>query len=173
MKFARTTAGSASAPEAQSDARLAGAESGFTLAEVLAAMLFMAIVIPVAVQGLRIASLAGEVAERKSQAARIAESVLVDNLITTNSRPTRLDGVAYEGTREFRWTLRSEEWSQGLTNKPSAGTSALNQMAGSQPAVDQFSANQVNMNLVTAEVTYPVQSKEYTFRISTLVNPNE
>lgn len=173
MRFARTITGNAHVYRARSGARLARAEAGFTLAEVLAAMLFMAIVIPVAVQGLRIASLAGEVAERKSQAARIAESVLVDNLITTNSRPTRLDGVAYEGTREFRWTLRSEEWSQGLTNKLSAGVSALNQLAGSQPAVDQFSANQVDMNLVTVEVRYPVQSTEYTFRISTLVNPNQ
>ena len=45
--------------------------AGFTLVEVLAALLFMAIVIPVAVEGLRIASLAGQVAQRKSVAARV------------------------------------------------------------------------------------------------------
>jgi type II secretory pathway component PulJ len=38
--------------------------SGFTLAEVLAAMLFLAIVIPVAVETLHVSSLAGEVAAR-------------------------------------------------------------------------------------------------------------
>lgn len=150
--------------------RQEAAEGGFTLAEVLAAMLFMAIVIPVAVQGLRIASLAGEVAERKSQASRIAESVLVDNLISTNSTATSLDGVALEGSREFRWTLRNEAWSQALTNKLPAGASAMNQLAGSQPAVDQFSANQVSMNLVTVEVKYPVQDRDYTVRLSTLVS---
>ena len=173
MKFARPHPSRPQSAQARSRARSAAAEGGFTLAEVLAAMLFMAIVIPVAVQGLRIASLAGEVAERKSQAARIAESVLVDNLVATNARPTRLDGVAYEGTREFRWTLQNGEWSQGLTNRMSAGASALNQMAGSQPTVDQFSANQVTMNLVTVEVTYPVQGRDFTIRLSTLVNPNQ
>src|SRR6266513_339917 len=59
-------------------------EAAFTLAEVLAALLFMAIVIPVAVQGLRIASRAGSVAERKSAAARVAEKILNENLVTTN-----------------------------------------------------------------------------------------
>ena len=41
--------------------------SAFTLAEVLAALLFMAIVIPVAMQGLRISSRAGELADRKRE----------------------------------------------------------------------------------------------------------
>src|SRR5882762_4963509 len=50
--------------------------AGFTLAEVLAALLFMAIVIPVAVQGLHIASRAGSVSERKAVGARIAERKL-------------------------------------------------------------------------------------------------
>ena len=45
--------------------------SAFTLAEVLAAMLFLAIVIPAAVEALHVASLAGEVAARKGAAARI------------------------------------------------------------------------------------------------------
>ena len=42
----------------------------FTLAEVLAALMFMAIVIPVAVQGLRVSSRAGALAERKREAVR-------------------------------------------------------------------------------------------------------
>ena len=41
-------------------------ESAFTLAEVLAALLFMAIVIPVAVEALHVASLSGEIATRKT-----------------------------------------------------------------------------------------------------------
>jgi len=158
------------AKKPSSKLRQGAAEGGFTLAEVLAAMLFMAIVIPVAVQGLRVASLAGEVAERKSQASRIAESVLVDNLISTNSRSTSVEGVSLEGTREFRWALRSEEWAQALTNRLSAGASAMNQLAGSQPAVDQFSANRMTMNLVTVEVKYLVQDRDYSVRLSTLVN---
>jgi len=70
--------------------------SGFTLAEVLAALLFMAIVVPVAMQGLHIASLAGAVAQRKGEAARIAQKVINESLITTN----------------WSQTLRSDPWNQ-------------------------------------------------------------
>jgi len=147
-------------------------ESGFTLAEVLAALLFMAIVIPVAVQGLRVASLAGEVAERKTQAARVAERILNEVALGTNSYQTSLTGTAVEGVREFRWTLRSEPWDQLMTNRLPIGTS-LNQLGGGQPAVDQFAASQVEMNLVTVEVTYPVQNDEYKVRLSTLTETGQ
>src|SRR5882724_9317251 len=84
--------------------------SAFTLAEVLAALLFMAIVIPVAVQGLRVASLAGEVAERKGQAARVAERILNENIVTTNWNKSVQSGTITEGVRQFNWTLRNELW---------------------------------------------------------------
>src|SRR6187401_1688498 len=42
--------------------------AAFTLVEVLAALAFMAIVIPVAVDGLRVANLAGQVGQRKAVA---------------------------------------------------------------------------------------------------------
>src|SRR5436190_9997237 len=57
---------------------------GFTLAEVMAALVFMAIVIPVALSALRIAARAGEVAARKSEAALVAERILNENIVTTN-----------------------------------------------------------------------------------------
>ena len=46
--------------------------AAFTLTEVLAALLFLAIVIPTAVEALHVASLAGEVAARKGAATRVA-----------------------------------------------------------------------------------------------------
>src|SRR5215207_7041870 len=58
----------------------------FTLAEVLAALAFMAIVIPVAVNGLRVANLAGQVGERKAVAARVAERVLNEWTVTGASQ---------------------------------------------------------------------------------------
>src|SRR5215472_7714880 len=87
-------------------------KSGFTLAEVLAALLFMAIVVPVAIQGLHIASLAGAVAQRKGEAARIAQRVLNESLITTNWSQSLQSGTTIEGQRQFRWTLRSDPWTQ-------------------------------------------------------------
>src|SRR5258708_30262408 len=56
--------------------------AGFTLVEMLAAMLFMAIVIPVALQGLRIASRAGAVAGRKGVAVQLAERKLNELIVT-------------------------------------------------------------------------------------------
>ena len=64
--------------------RRAVRQAGFTLAEVMAALLFLAIVIPTAVEVLHIASLAGEVAARKSEAARIADRILSESVVTTN-----------------------------------------------------------------------------------------
>ena len=121
-------------------------QAGFTLAEVLAALLFMAIVIPVAVQGLRVASMAGEVADRKSQAMRVAERLLNESMITTNWNKAMQSGVYIEGFREFRWTMRNEKW--------------------------PMDGNMYAPNLLTVEVGFPVQGNNYLVRLSTLTaNP--
>jgi Tfp pilus assembly protein PilV len=69
----------------------------FTLAEVLAAMLFLAIVIPAAVEALHVASLAGEVAARKGAAARVADRILNESLVTTNWNNGTQSGTVTEG----------------------------------------------------------------------------
>ena len=112
----------------------------FTLAEVLAALVFMAIVIPVAMQGLNIASRAGEVAERKREAVRVAERLLNENVVTTNQMQSAQSGVVHELDREYRWTLRTERWATDST-----------------------------MQLMSVDVTYPVQGKDYEVELSTLV----
>ncbi|HEY1490962.1 MAG TPA: hypothetical protein VGF90_07970 [Verrucomicrobiae bacterium] len=113
----------------------------FTLAEVLAAMLFLAIVIPAAVEALHISSLAGEVAVRKSAAARIADRILNESLVTTNWSGGQQSGTVTEGTLDFRWTLTSQNWPQGL------------------------------MQLLTVEVKYLAQGKDYSVKLSSLANP--
>jgi type II secretory pathway component PulJ len=123
------------------NARRAGVKA-FTLAEVLAALLFMAIVIPVALQGLRISSRAGELAERKREAARVAERILVESIVTTNWSSAGLSGVVQEDHREYRWSMRSEAWSEGSTLAP--------------------------LRLLSVEVAFPVQGEEYTVALSTL-----
>ena len=117
-------------------------QSGFTMAEVLAALLFMAIVIPVALQGLRIASRAGEVADRKRDAARVAERVLNEMIVTTNWNKSATSDVIREAGRDYRWSLQTESWNS------SAST------------IQQLSV----------EVTYPVQGQDYSVRLSTLAN---
>jgi hypothetical protein len=112
--------------------------SAFTLAEVLAAMLFLAIVIPAAVEALHVSSLAGEVAVRKGAAARIADRILNESLVTTNWSGGVKSGTVTEGVLDFRWTLTTQNWPQDA------------------------------MQLLTAEVTYQAQGKDYSVKLSTL-----
>ena len=118
------------------------AEAGFTLAEVMAALLFMAIVIPVAVKGLQVASRAGEVAQRKVVAGRLAERLLNESLVTTNWNRASQQGVLMEGPITYNWTMRTETWSTD--------------------------ANVAAPRLLTVEVVFPVQNQRYAVRLSTL-----
>jgi type II secretory pathway pseudopilin PulG len=119
-----------------------GPAAAFTLAEVLAALLFLAIVIPVAVEGLHIASLAGTVAERKEEAARVAQRLLNENVVTTNWVQAAQSGSMTEGQHQFRWTLRSDPWNQDT----------------SQNVIREL----------CAEVFFTAQGREYSVRLSTL-----
>jgi hypothetical protein len=94
----------------------------------------------VAVEGLRIANLAGEVGQRKTVAARIAERVLNEWIIGSRMQGTAQSGTIPEGTVQYRWSIRSEPWSEAT------------------------------MNLVTVRVIYPAQGQDYDVRLSTLVN---
>jgi type II secretory pathway pseudopilin PulG len=114
--------------------------SGFTLAETLAALVFMAIVIPAVVGALHVASGAGEIAVRKGEAAHIADRVLNQSLVMTNWSAGPQSGVADEGSDEFRWTLKSQNWPPDT------------------------------MELLTANVTFSTQGRDYTVQLSTLAS---
>jgi Tfp pilus assembly protein PilV len=115
--------------------------AGFTLAEVLVALLFMAIVIPTAVEALHVASLAGEVAARKSSAARIADRILNESIVMTNWDNGTQSGTTSEGSQDFRWQLTSQKWPQDAM-----------------------------MQQVTAEVTFSAQGHDYSVKMSTLAS---
>ena len=118
--------------------------SAFTLAETLAALLFMAIVIPVAVQGLRIASRAGSVAERKAVGARLAERKLNELLVTGQWQSAAQKGTVREGLQTYNWQLQSEPWSEDGA-----------------------------MRQITLHVSVPVHGREYGVQVSTLVDASQ
>jgi type II secretory pathway pseudopilin PulG len=115
--------------------------AGFTLVEVLAALLFLAIVIPTVIEALHVATLSGEVAARKSAAARVADRVLNESIVMTNWSGGPQNGTVTEGAVDYRWTLTSQTWPQDA------------------------------MQLLTVEVKYPAQGKDYSVKLSTLANP--
>jgi type II secretory pathway pseudopilin PulG len=113
---------------------------GFTLAEVLAAMLFMAITIPVAVQGVIIANRAGTVAERKRQAASLADQCLKEQIISDQWRTQAQQEGDFTGDwADFHWALKADSWDTDST-----------------------------MKIITATVTFRVQGQEYQVSVSTL-----
>ena len=115
------------------------AKRAFTLVELLAAMVFMAIVMPVIMQALGIANRAGQVAQRKASAARIADRVLNEYVANGHHSRGSQRGVVEEGPYEFEWNISIENWRED------------------------------NMRMVTAHVTYPVQGTQYSVEMSTLV----
>jgi type II secretory pathway pseudopilin PulG len=114
--------------------------AGFTMAEVLAALLFMAIVIPVALQGLRIASRAGVVSERKAIGIRLAERKLNELTVTGQWQSSSQKGKIQEGLQTYSWRLETEPWIEDSA-----------------------------MRLVTVHVDVQVQGQDYDVHLSTLV----
>jgi len=113
----------------------------------LAALLFMAIVIPAALEGLHIASLAGTVAERKGEAARVAQRLLTESMLTTNWSQSVQSGTLTEAQRQFRWTIRNDPWNQD--------------------------PNQNAMRQLTVEVIYTARNRDYAVRMSTLADSTQ
>jgi len=114
---------------------------GFTLAEVLAALTLMAIVIPVALTGMNIASRAGSLGQRKAAAARVAQRVLNELLVTGQIVSSGQSGSAAEDTQRFSWVMETQPWT-----------------------IDA-------LEVVTVRVTFEVQGSRHEVSLSTLHDP--
>ena len=110
----------------------------FTFVEVLASMLFIAIVIPVAIQGIRMASEAGTLAQRKSTALQLGESLLQEMIVTDVWQSTSSEGK-FEAPWEFyTWELETSTWEiEGL-------------------------------HLLTLKVSFPIREQDYAISMTTL-----
>jgi len=118
--------------------------SGFTMAEVLAALLLLAIVIPVALEGLRVASMAGEVGQRKMIAARIGNKVMNELKVTSQLENTGQTGVVQDHGISYRWTVKNQAWSEDTASQ---------------------------MIMATLTVSFTAQGKKFDVNVSTLVAP--
>jgi prepilin-type N-terminal cleavage/methylation domain-containing protein len=135
---------------------------GFTLVEVLVALLLIAIVVPVTAQGLRLATLAGEISQRKAIAAHIGERVLNEAIVTGQGQSAQ-SGTEKAGPYEFRWTIHNEAWS------PPATSSSLNSPNG----INQNVVNANTIQQLSVEVKFVAQGKDHSVRLSTLVNTSQ
>jgi type II secretory pathway pseudopilin PulG len=118
---------------------------GFTLVEVLVATLFMVVVIPVALGGMRVASMAGESAQRKLVAARVANSAInrlkVENQLLSGAQR----GVVQEDGVSYSWFQTTEFWQGDNTSR---------------------------LYMATVTVEYSVAGRRCSVQLSALVPPN-
>lgn len=120
-----------------------GAVRGFTFVEVLAAMLFMAIVIPVTFEGITLANRIGVKAARKRVAAELAAQKLNESVVTESWRSGDEAGDFEDEQPGYRWEVSAEDWTDDT------------------------------MRMLTARVYYKVQEQEYSEELSTLVDSTE
>ena len=86
------------------------ARRAFTLVEVLASLMLIALVVPVAMEAMAVASRAGELGQRKAAAVRVGERVLGELLAEGQLATGASSGVAQEGPFEYPWSVRVENW---------------------------------------------------------------
>lgn len=118
--------------------------AGFTFAELLAAMLFVAIVIPVVVQGMTLANRAGVVAERKRIAGELADNLLTEWIVTDEWREGERSGTFGDSWPDYRWVMVDSDWEEDS-----------------------------EMCVLSVEVFYIAQGKEYSVTLTTLVEDSE
>jgi len=111
------------------------------MAEVLAALLLMAIIVPVAMQGVQIASRAGILGQRKAVAMRVAERVLNELIATDGLTQSTGSGTVAEGDQSYAWTMQTETWPEDA------------------------------MNVVTVRVVFNVQGNDYNVSLSSIYDP--
>ncbi len=118
--------------------------TGFTFAELLATMLFVAIVVPVVVQGMTLANKAGVIADRKRIAGELADNLLTEWIATDEWREGQRSGDFGESWPEYRWVMADSEWEKDS-----------------------------EMRVLAVEVFFTAQGKEYSVMLTTLVEDSE
>lgn len=103
-------------------------------------MVFLAVLVPVVIEGLTLANRAAVVAERKTIAAQLATNKLNEIVITQAWSAANSSGDFGEPWPGFRWEVASRTWSED------------------------------SMTELTVVVTYAVQGREYTVDVATLVD---
>lgn len=87
-------------------------EGAFTLVEVLAALLLMAILVPVTMEGVSVASRAGTLGQRKAVAMRVAERMLNEMIVTGQVTSSAATGSIVDGDTTYPWTMKSAPWTE-------------------------------------------------------------
>lgn len=116
--------------------------SGFTFAEVLAAMLFMAILVPVVCHTLALSNRISVLAERKAVALQVAENQLYEAILTGDWALGSSSGDVDADGSTYQWELATLDWAED------------------------------DLVEVTVGVSFEVQGREYLLHLTSLADDN-
>ena len=83
--------------------------AAFTLVEVLAALMLAAIVLPIAIRGISLATSAAGEAKRQIEAGSLAEAKLAELIATGEWQSSDLSGDCGDAWPEYRWSAEVME----------------------------------------------------------------
>lgn len=116
------------------------APTAFTLVEILAALAFLGLVIPVAVSGVMLANRAGVISERSMVATQLGENKMNELMLAQAWTTSESRGTFGDDRPGYRWELKKNDWQTG------------------------------SMTELVIDVFYTVQGSERSVELSTLVN---
>ena len=93
------------------DGRSSG-KKGFTLVEILATFVLMAIILPVAMQGISAASKLASQARHRVTAGVLAEQMLSELVLTDDYEDGDQDGEVLSGNTYYAWELEVSDWEE-------------------------------------------------------------
>ena len=114
----------------------------FTFVEILAALVFLAILVPAVLEGITLASRASVIAERSALATELAQNKLGELTLNDQWATGETRGDFGEDWPGMRWEATQSTWEMDA------------------------------MTVLTLEVFFQVQGQEKSVSLSTLVNPN-
>lgn len=84
--------------------------AGFTLVEILAALLLIGLILPVAMQGVSLASMLASDSSRKYEALDLAETKLAEILLQQDWQSGSGSGKFEDGYDRYRWEMDVSGW---------------------------------------------------------------
>ena len=123
-------------------------------------MALLALVVPVVSEGLRLASLAGELSQRKTLAMRIADRVLNETIITGQWNQTGRGANEQSGAVTYKWTLHNDPWIALNSTIPNTTPNGI---------TNTF-VNPNNLHVLTVDVSFPAHGQTYAVHLSTVVD---
>ena len=149
---------------------------GFTFVEILAALIFLAVVIPAIVSALSLSGRAGEMTERSGAAGELAENKLNEMLTADawQSAGNSASGDCGADWPGYRWEMAQTPWTGGGNAGGASGASstpaAISGTTSTSTAGSTGSIGSTTVTELKVQVFFKVQGIERSVTLSTLVN---